>query len=56
MITPDATVTDTTEYTEYVFDMSTCDKWTGIVTGLRFDPTTNPGNTFIDYIRVTKEP
>ncbi len=52
----DATVTDTTEYTEYVFDMSICDKWTGKVTGLRFDPTTIPGNTYIDYIRVTKEP
>ena len=52
----DATVTDTTEYTEYVFDMSTCEKWTGTVTGLRFDPTSIPGNTYIDYIRVTQNP
>lgn len=50
----DAQVTETTEYTEYVFDMSTCDKWTGIVTGLRFDPTSNPGTTYIDYIKVIK--
>lgn len=52
----DAQVTDTTEYTEYVFDMSTCDKWKGNVTGLRFDPTSNPGNTYVDYIRVTQDP
>ncbi len=52
----DAQVTETTEYTEYVFDMSTCDKWTGIVTGLRFDPTSNPGTSYIDYIKVTKNP
>jgi hypothetical protein len=50
----DAKVTETDEYIEYVFDMSTCDKWTGIVTGLRFDPTSNPGTTYIDYIKVTK--
>ena len=48
----DAEVTETEEYTEYVFDMSTCDKWTGIVTGIRFDPTSNPGSVYIDYIRV----
>jgi len=52
----DAQVTETTEYTEYVFDMSTCDKWTGIVTGLRFDPTSNPGTTYIDYIKAVKNP
>lgn len=52
----DATVTDTTDYVEYVFDMATCDKWKGTVTGLRFDPTINTGSVYIDYIRITENP
>lgn len=44
--------TSTEEYVEYVFDMSTCPLWKGTINTLRFDPTMELGNVYIDYIRV----
>ena len=51
----DAQVTDTKEYVEYTFDMSTNEKWTGTATQIRFDPTSTTGTVYVDYVRMIEE-
>lgn len=51
----DAQVSDTKEYVEYTFDMSTNSKWTGKATQIRFDPTSTTGTIYVDYVRMIEE-
>ena len=48
----DVEVSDTTEYTEYIFDMSSNSKWKEKITQIRFDPTSTTGTVYIDYFKV----
>ena len=44
------------KYEHYEIDLTECDKWTGTVTQLRFDPFNAPGSFDIDYIRFIEDP
>ena len=51
----DAVVTETKEYTEYTFDMSSNSKWAGNIKQIRFDPVELPGTVYVDYIKILQD-
>lgn len=51
-----AAITETDKFVDYYINMTSCSKWTGVVTGFRIDPQTKPGSFEISLIEFMNFP
>ena len=51
-----AAITETGKFVDYYINMTTCAKWTGIITDFRIDPQTKPGSFEISLIEFMNFP